>query len=245
MSYSANTMKQKVYSFFENYLDGLSSLVFPSFCINCKKELNKNRSHFCFLCEDKLNYTYFEKYKDYSVADQVFWGRLKIENVYALLYYENNSSTKNILHNIKYNEGKDLGRHMGKMMGERLLNSDRFKDIEAIIPIPVHSKKEFSRGYNQSLMIAEGMAESMQLPIVEALYRKSHDKSQTQKNKEERYKNVKGKFAFHENSLNGLKHVMIVDDVLTTGSTLEFATRAIYESENTTKVSLGTIAMAH
>lgn len=130
-------------------------------------------------------------------------------------------------------------------MGEKLKKNSKYLEIDALVPIPIHSKKEFSRGYNQSLLIAKGMSEALGIPVVDALYRKTHDESQTRKSKDERYQNVKGKFALKENGLNGFKHVLIVDDVLTTGSTLEFASRAIYEGQEDAIVSLATIAVAH
>lgn len=236
-------MKEKLVKISKQYLEGFLSLVYPHFCIICGDELNDQREHFCFLCEQDLHYTSFEKYTEYSVADEVFWGRLNIENVYALLYYENGNSTKEILHHIKYKEGTELGRFMGKMMGEKLKNHPKFANIDALVPIPIHSKKEFSRGYNQSLLIANGLSEVLGIPVIEALYRKSHDESQTRKSKEERHKNVKGKFGLKEGALDACQHVLVVDDVLTTGSTLEFASRAVMESGEL-KVSLVTVAVA-
>jgi ComF family protein len=238
-------MKNKLLKFTNQYLEGVMALIFPHFCVVCGHELNQKREHFCFLCEEDLHFTYFEKYPDYTVADQVFWGRLKIENVYALLYYEEKTSTRKILHNIKYNEGKELAHFMGIMMAKKLKSNPKYADIEVLIPVPIHSKKKFSRGYNQSLLIAQGVSEELGIPILDVLYRKTHDKSQTRKSKDERYKNVKGKFALKKGALIGIKHVMIIDDVLTTGSTLEFASRAIYEGCGDVKVSLGTVAVAH
>lgn len=236
-------MNENILKITKRYFEGFLSLIYPLFCVICKKELNDQSEHFCFQCEQDLHYTSFEKYKEYSVADEVFWGRLNIENVYALLYYENGNTTKEILHHIKYKEGKELGHFMGKMMGEKLKTSSKFSTIDALVPIPVHSKKEFMRGYNQSLLIAQGISEVMGIPVVDALYRKTHDESQTRKSQEERYKNVKGKFALKQGGLEGYQHVMIVDDVLTTGATLEFASRAVYEGGGGMKVSLGTIAV--
>ncbi|PKR79728.1 ComF family protein [Brumimicrobium salinarum] len=238
-------MKNKITKVIKDYTEGFLSLIYPQFCVICGNELNQQNDHFCFMCEQDLHYTYFEKYKDYTLADEVFWGRLNIESVYALLYYENGNSTKNILHQIKYKEGRSLGVLMGEMMGKKMKNMEEFKDIDALIPIPIHSKKSFIRGYNQSLLIAEGMSEVMEIPVLDALYRKTHDESQTKKSKEERLENVKGKFALKEGGLKNCNHVLIVDDVLTTGSTLEYAARAIYEKKVKAKVSLGTIALAH
>lgn len=238
-------MKNRLPKLVGKYYEGLMALIFPHFCIICSNELNQKSENFCFDCEQDLHFTYFEKYADYSAADQIFWGRIKVENVYALLYYEEGSSTRKILHHIKYNEGKELAHFMGVMMGKKLKSNPKYADIEVLIPIPIHSKKKFSRGYNQSLLIAQGISEELDIPIVDVMYRKTHDKSQTRKNKDERYKNVKGKFALKKGALQGIKHVLIVDDVLTTGATLEFATRAIYEDGGHVKVSLGTLAVAH
>lgn len=236
-------MIPKIASTLKLYTDGIYSLLYPCYCIICNKELNVQNEHFCFSCEHDLHFTFFEKYEDYTLADEIFWGRLNIENVYSLLYFEDQNSTKEILHTIKYREGKDLGRQMGRMMGQRLKDHPKYKDIDALVPIPVHSKKEFSRGYNQSLLIAEGMSEILEIPILDALYRTTHDESQTKKSKEERYENVKGKFALKKEGLKSHRHVLIVDDVLTTGSTLEFASRAVM-SRGEVKVSLATVAVA-
>ncbi|PWH85094.1 amidophosphoribosyltransferase [Brumimicrobium oceani] len=238
-------MKSKLLKIGKQYFEGITSLIFPHFCVVCGSELNQKTEHLCFSCEEELHYTYFEKYEDYSIADQVFWGRLNIENVFALLYYEAGTSTKKILHHIKYSEGVDLAHFMGKMLARKLKNNPKFADIEVLLPVPIHSKKKFSRGYNQSLLIAKGVSEELGIPILDVLYRKRHDKSQTRKSKEERYENVKDKFALKKGALLGVKHVMIIDDVLTTGATLEFAARAVFEDDKNVKVSLGTLAVAH
>ena len=238
-------MEVKLLNIAKQYSEGFIALFYPQFCVICNKELNGRQEHFCFLCEQDLHYTYFEKYTESSIADELFWGRLKIENVYSLLYYEKRNSTQKILHHIKYHEGKELGHFMGKQIGKKLKLSKKLSSIEALIPIPLHSKKQFLRGYNQSMVIAQGIHEELGIPIVNALYRKTNDESQTKKSKEERYENVKGRFAARPGLLDDYKHVMLVDDVLTTGSTLEFAARAVFDSSENIKLSIGTIAMAH
>lgn len=237
-------MKNKLTKIANRYFEGIMALIYPHFCIVCGDELNQKSEHLCFICEQNLHFTYFEKYEDYTFADQAFWGRLKIENVYSLLFYEDGASTKKILHHIKYNEGTELAHFMGKMMAKKLKTDPKYADIEVLIPIPIHSKKKFSRGYNQSLLIAQGVSEELGIPILDVLYRKTHDKSQTHKNKDERHENVKGKFALRKNALVGIKQALIIDDVLTTGSTLEFAARAVFEDNDKIKVSLGTVAVA-
>lgn len=226
-------------------LDGLVSLFYPYHCVMCRTELSKQDEYFCFACREELHYTYFEKYEDYTFADQVFWGRINIENVYSMLYFEKGNTTQNILHKIKYNEGREIGAYMGELMGEKMKGNEIFSQIDGIVPVPLHSKKEFKRGYNQSLAIAEGLSKSLGAPIVDILYRVSHDESQTRKSKEERHENVKGKFALKPGVSVDNQHYLIVDDVLTTGSTLEFVTRAVLNSSDAVKVSLATLAIAY
>lgn len=226
-----------------SYVDGFSFLIYPSFCILCKEELTSQEEYFCFSCSDDLHYTSFELYTDATISEELFWGRSNIENVYSLLYFEKGNSTQEILHQIKYNEGRDLGRHMGKMIGERLKNHPNYQGFDAIIPVPVHTKKEFSRGYNQSLLIAEGVGNELGVPVEDILHRTKNDASQTRKTVEERLKNVKGKFAVKMGLSKQLNKVLIVDDVLTTGSTLDHVVIAVQEVYPGIKISLATIAV--
>lgn len=226
-----------------NSLDGLFAIIYPSSCIICSTELNSQEDYFCISCYQELHFTHFEKYKEATAAEEVFWGILHIENVFAFLYFTKGNSTQQILHEIKYNEGKELGRYMGNLIGKRVKSTELGANIDALVPIPVHSKKEFKRGYNQSLYIVMGIAEILEIPIIEPVYRKSHDQSQTKKSKEERYENVRGKFGLDSTKLGDYKHLAIVDDVLTTGSTLEFASRAILNEHPELKISILTVAL--
>ncbi|MCO5267342.1 MAG: hypothetical protein M9897_00405 [Brumimicrobium sp.] len=162
-----------------------------------------------------------------------------------MLYFSQENSTQKILHEIKYHNGKELGVYMGKMMGERIFNQANYTDIDAIIPVPIHTKKEFIRGYNQSMSIATGIQKTFQVPVVNALYRKTHDASQTKKSQEQRYENVKDKFGVYTNKLQNIHHVLIVDDVLTTGATLESVVKAVLSVHLPIKISIATIAVAH
>lgn len=237
-------MIRQVFHTTKDYLDGFLNLIYPEHCDICYRELTSQDKNICFICKADLHYTYFEKYKESTKAQEVFWGRLNLEDVYSLLYYEKGNSTQRILHHIKYRNGRNLGIFMGEIVGKKLLEIKSFQTVDAIVPIPLHSKKEFQRGYNQSLLIAQGVQKSFQVPIIDALYRTKNDESQTRKSKEERYENVKGKFALKEDKLKNNRHVLVVDDVLTTGATLEFASRAIMEEQKNIKVSIATIAIA-
>jgi ComF family protein len=229
---------------FTKNINGLLSLIYPRPCLICQSELPENQNHFCFQCIDNLHYTDFEKYEEPTSADELFWGRVKIQHVYSSLFFEKGNSTQQILHTIKYKEGKELGIYMGELMGGRIKESENYKSIDALIPIPLHSKKGFIRGYNQSMIIAQGLSNILDIPIIEAVKRKNHHDSQTKKNRFERWDNVKSVFVSDPDQLKDYQHVAIVDDVLTTGSTLESAARSIKNVLPDQNISLLTVAIA-
>lgn len=235
---------RKAYEIFNTAANGILSLVYPNNCAICDKELPDGMEHMCFACRDELHFTYFEKFKEPSPADELFWGRIDVENVFPLLYFQKGSAVQKILHKIKYGEGKQIGSFMGEMIGGHMNENEKFRSIEALIPIPLHSKKGFKRGYNQSLMIARGIAEETEKPIVEGLVRNVHRASQTTKGKEERWKNVQSIFEVRPDTLQNKTHVAIVDDVLTTGSTLESAAKTIRSYYPDLKISFLTVAIA-
>ncbi len=237
-------MLSKAFTFLNNNVKGFLSLIYPNNCVVCETELPEQMENICFACFNDLHYTYFEKYEESSLGDELFWGREKIEHVFAMLFYEKGNSTQTILHKIKYKEGHQLGIYMGGLMASKLSGVNWIKEVDAIIPIPLHSKKNYKRGYNQSLLIAKGFSEKSKIQIREGLERKKHHESQTRKSKEERWKNVKSIFKVRAKSVHNLKHVIIIDDVLTTGSTLESAAKTLKEYNPKLKISFVTVAIA-
>lgn len=237
-------MNTKVKHVYNEVLTGVRHFFFPDTCNSCDKELPSGVPFICPSCWEEISFTHFEKYNSPTSAEQIFWGRVGISHVFPLMYYENGKSIQNILHQIKYNNAKDLAVYMGEVVGNRLAENSAFQSIEALVPIPLHEKKEFIRGYNQSLLIAKGIKNVSNIPIVELLQRKKHHESQTKKSREERWKNVKDIFNGIEILDKPPKHVAIVDDVLTTGSTVESAAMALLEKYPSLTVSVITIAIA-
>jgi ComF family protein len=176
-------------------------------------------------------------------AAQVFWGRARIENTASYLYFQKKGIVQSILHKLKYKGEKELGVFMGRIYGYELRDT-LFAQVDVIIPVPLHIQRLKKRGYNQSEMFAKGLAEVFHKPVdVESLKRRIANPSQTRKHRYERWLNVNEVFeVIYPENLVG-KHILLVDDVVTTGATLESCANVILECENT-KVSIVTLAKA-
>lgn len=154
--------------------------------------------------------------------NRIFWGRVSIEGATALYYYHKGGGVQAIVRRLKYNGRKDLGRHLGKLMGKEILSAPWFGDLQAVIPVPLHAKRLRSRGFNQSEVFAEGISAATGIPLnTNALLRTEATPTQTRKSRFRRWENVKNAFEVKEEMLDGASSLLLVDDVLTTGSTLE------------------------
>lgn len=222
---------------------GFLSVIYPSNCQICGRELPEGLNHICSFCYDELEFTTFENYSEVNPAEELFWGRIPVKHVYSLLYYRKEGQTQELLYTLKYKNGKELAQHCGELIGKRWLSVHTNFSVDALIPIPLHSKKAFKRGYNQSQLLAEGLQKQINAPICPALLRTRHHQSQTKKNRFERQDNVNEIFKVNADILAGKKHVLIIDDVLTTGATLEAAAQAIKNYDPTIIVSLFTLAL--
>jgi competence protein ComFC len=228
--------------FLEN-VDGFLSIIYPDQCKICNAETPSEQHAFCLSCEDNLAYTFFERYEEPTMCDELFWGRIQLEKAIALIYFKEDNATRKILHAIKYKNDRELGIEMGRRLGTAILMSEKLKSAQAIVPIPLHSKKEFIRGYNQSTLIASGIAQITDQHVLNALARKKHHQSQTKKDRFERWDNVAEIFEAIAIEPT-IQHVIVVDDVLTTGATLEAACRALLAAQPNLKISVATIAVA-
>lgn len=221
----------------------VAELFFPTLCITCGNRLISQEKYLCLSCWHDLPVTNFYLNEENKVA-QLFWGRVQIENATSFFSYKKGSRYVELIHFIKYKGLKDLGFETGRKFGFTLLNLVGLKDLDLIVPVPLHPQKKKKRGFNQSDWIAKGIAKTLQKPVsTENLFRQVHTSTQTQKNRFERWQNVEGIFGVNTPDDFQGKHILLVDDVVTTGSTLEACAFQLLKLENT-KVSIATLAFA-
>ena len=223
--------------------ESLLHVVFPHVCDGCGSDLLNIESRLCIRCVASLPETNFEQHANNPV-EKLFWGRMPLINATAHLYFTKESLIQHLIHQFKYKANKDLGLQLGRMMGNAIKSSDRFNNIDALIPLPLFSSKEKKRGYNQATVLCEGMAEVLSLQVLnKVITRPQHTETQTRKGRIERWKNIEDKFQLADAQAIQNKHLLLVDDVVTTGATLEACGNELLIAENV-KLSVATLCVA-
>lgn len=219
------------------------NLIYPNLCAACSKTLCNNEQSICTTCKYSLPRTGFHNEQDNPV-EKMFWGRANINAAAAYLYFGKKSKVQNIMHELKYRGRKEIGIEIGRIYGSELSRSPVFGAVQVIIPVPLHPKKQRERGYNQSEMFACGLACSMGVSLdVKTLHRQVFTATQTKKNRMQRWDNVNSVFCLRRYSHLVNRHILLVDDVITTGSTLDACANTLLCIPGA-KVSIATIAMA-
>jgi ComF family protein len=234
---------KSILNFIRDSGDDLFSLFFPNLCLGCGQPLIRGEETICSICHFHLPKTYYHNDPD-NPLNRVFWGRVNIEAVAAYVFFQKGSTVQHLLHQLKYRDKPEIGFRIGKWYGQDLSYADPFRDVELIIPVPLHPNKLRKRGYNQSLMFAEGLVAVMQASLEDrCLFRKVDSKTQTRKARYNRWENVESIFAVRNPDKIRGRHVLLVDDVITTGATLEACAQALLGVPGV-KVSIVTIAYA-
>lgn len=223
--------------------ESLLHVVFPHVCDGCGNDLLNIESRLCIRCLSSLPETNFEMHANNPV-EKDFWGRLPLVCASAHLYFTKESLVQRLMHQLKYKGNKELGLQLGRIMGNALRSSNRFGDIDALIPLPLFPSKEKKRGYNQAKVLCDGMAEVLNMPVLsEVITRPQHTETQTKKGRIERWKNIEGKFRLSDPEAIKNKNLLLVDDVVTTGATLEACGNELLTAENT-RLSVATLCIA-
>lgn len=205
---------------FAGYLSDFLSLIYPNLCLGCETPLPKGSKYICPKCHYNLPKTNTYKLEDHSFNEK-FAGIVPIEKVLVYAYFIKNGIMQHILHDLKYHDNQEIGQMIGRWFGHDLLLGGYADAFDLIIPVPLHVDKLKNRGYNQAACFGYGLSEALKAPVDEnILLRSTNIETQTKKSKVKRILNVDGIFEVFDQSLLEGKRVLLVDDVLTTGSTL-------------------------
>jgi len=219
------------------------SILFPRICAACGNSLWKNEETVCLSCEFHLPRTNFHLSLENPVSC-LFWGKVELVSAASYLYFNKGNKVQQLIHKLKYKGRKDIGSYLGRQYGQELIVSPLFKTTQIIVPVPLHIKKEKQRGYNQSEQFAIGLGQTMKIPVkTDVICRKRETETQTKKSRFRRWQNVFEVFEIKNSDPLQNKHVLLVDDVITTGATLESCIRAL-SSIIGIRISVVTIAVA-
>lgn len=221
----------------------LLNLIYPNLCIICNEPLNKSENQICISCIQQIPRTHYHIQSDNPVEKR-FWGKVKVFRATSFYFFHKGSPFQKLIHELKYKNNKEVGEVMGRLAAIELMESADFATVDFVIPIPLHPKKYALRGYNQSECIAKGISAVLKKPVdTSSLVRVMENTTQTKKSVYERYKNTSGIFEYKQGYIPDNSHLLLVDDVLTTGSTLEAAVAALSAIPGV-RISVFTLAVA-
>ena len=223
-------------------LENLLGIFYPKTCSTCAKVLTKYEEILCFSCKLNLPLTKFSEF-DNNETEKIFFGRVRIEAATSLLHYNKKGNVQRLIHQLKYKKQQQIGVLFGELLGDELLLSDRFETIDCIIPVPLHPAKLKIRGYNQVNMFGQTLSRKLEIPFyVDILKGKALNKTQTDKNRFDRLNNLEENFELTNKKFLENKHILLIDDVVTTGATLEACCIQLSRTKNI-KISIATMAI--
>ena len=228
----------KPISFWHRLLD----LISPRSCVVCGHRLTVTEDTICARCNFHLPRTMFHLNPYENEMAKLFWGQIPIERATAFFYYEAHAETANILYELKYKNHPEIGEVMGRMFARELESSGFFDGIDGILPVPLAKKRQHQRGYNQSQEIARGVSAITNLPVFNKVVRRTNYKgSQTSKGRWERNENVESVFELSDATAIEGCHLLIIDDVVTTGATVIACAKELLKAPNVklSVISLG------
>lgn len=222
--------------------DSVLHLLFPHVCAGCGSDLLNEESFLCIRCMTDLPETNFFSHAGNPV-EKMMWGRLPLVYAAAGYYFSKESLMQRLVHQFKYEGNKQLGLQLGRMIGKYMVQSGRF-NADVLVPLPLYPQRERRRGYNQATILCQGIADITNIVVVkDAVIRQQHTETQTKKGRVERWQNMEGKFVLHNRGAINGKHVLLVDDVITTGATLEACGMELLKSADT-RLSIATLCIA-
>ena len=222
-------------------LKDVFAVFYPNLCLCCNDHLLNNETVICISCRHDLPKTHFS-FETNNLAEKTFFGRIKIEEATALFYFFKKGKIQQLIHQLKYQKQQQVGTFIGNWLGDEIIDSDRFKTIDCIIPVPLHKKKQQQRGFNQVTTFGQSLSKKLNIPYLENILVKiSSTKTQTKKVRLDRWKNVQELFYVYNKATLENKHILLIDDILTTGATLEACCNALNKTK-TLKISIACMA---
>jgi len=217
--------------------------VYPNYCLGCNAMLESSDSVLCMDCIEELPFTHFFEKEDNPVKE-IFYGRILVAHAGSALFFTKDSPVQRLLFALKYQNDKHAGLFLGALLAQSLAETDWIKEVDWIVPLPLHRKRERKRGYNQSTVICSKLSEILGIPMNNDMVERAvYTETQTHKTREARWQSMQTVFKVkNEDALRG-KHVLLVDDVLTTGATMEVCGSEILKIKDT-KLSIATAAYA-
>lgn len=232
-----------MFSKFKSYFIGLWELFFPAHCLGCSNPITNNLSPLCVYCRHQLPLTRFESQTRHPM-DQLFYGRVPIESSIALCYFKKGGIVQQLVHHLKYRGQQQIARFFGEWLGALMVESKNFQTIQAVVPVPLHKKRFRKRGYNQVAWFGKAIALQLGIPYYEnILVRHKNTQTLVLKNRQQRWETLLNAFKIAEKNTLKNKHILLVDDVLTTGATLEACAEKLRELEGV-RVSIATMVFA-
>jgi Predicted amidophosphoribosyltransferases len=217
-------------------------ILFPHVCDGCGSDIIDEESSLCMKCIAEMPETNFHLHANNPI-EKIFWGRLPIISATAQYYFVKESLMQHLMHQLKYKGNKELGKQLGRLMGYDLQKTSRFKTVNYLVPLPLFPSKEKRRGYNQAAILCEGIAEVMNVEILrDVITRTQFTETQTRKGRIERWQNIEGKFELMRPEKIRDKNILLVDDVITTGATLEACGHELLQASP--KLSIATLCYA-
>lgn len=217
------------------------NLFFPDLCIECGSNLNSSEKILCLHCKSALSLINISDLYNNKISN-IFYGKTNINKSLAFLNYQKKGISKNLIQHLKYKNRQDIGVFLGNWFGNVLLDMNAFYDVDYIVPVPLHPKKQKQRGYNQLTTFGETLSKILSINYLpEILIREEYTETQTKKSKTDRFKNTKAKFALNDTTFLENKHILLLDDVITTGATIEACCSELQKTKN---INISIVAIA-
>lgn len=229
------------FQYFQGHGEDLLGLFYPSCCIECGRQLLPQTKILCHICLTELPHCGFTDSAG-NRLEELFYGRVRIEAATSYLYFEKHGIVQHLTHLLKYKGRQDIGTWIGKALAKEISESDRFVSIDLVIPVPLHPKKRRKRGYNQVTRFGQVLADELKVSLEEeTLKRNRKGKSLTSKGRIERNESIKNAFYLDSTEMVVGKHILLVDDIITSGATLQACAQKILSLPGT-RVSLASMA---